>query len=362
MAQDDVLQALRAQIDEIDDIIFDALNRRMALVAKVGEHKQKRGSAIYRPERERQIVQRLHQKGSEFMDFYAIEAIYQEIFALSRNLELPQKVAFLGPIGSYTHQAAEERFGAMSEYVPLNTISAVFEALYAKRVKYGVVPLENNTNGMVGESIDLLVRFDFKIIADMILPIHHSFLSNCEHLSDIKTIYSKDIAFGQCRNFLNAHNLHHIEQIPTDSTARAVQLAANNPQSAAIGSKIAGKIYKLPLMFEHIEDSVNNKTRFVIVSDFELPPSKRDKTSLFVHFQEKDKMGDLFRLLGDFEKEGINLTRIDSRPVRGNDDFRMGFFIDCEGHYKDPPLQRLLEKRADEIKWLGSYGFTDMRE
>ena len=360
--QENVLQELRTQIDKIDDIIFDALEQRMALVAKVGEHKHKYGSAIYRPERERQIVERLNQRGSKFMNLHAIEAIYQEIFAISRNLELPQKVAFLGHIGSYTHQAAEERFGAMSEYIPLNTISAVFEALCAKRVKYGVVPLENNTNGMVGESIDLLARFDFKIIADMILPIHHSFLSNCEHLGDIKTIYSKDIAFGQCQHFLNAHNLHHIEQIPTDSTARAVQLAANNPQSAAIGSKIAGKLYNLPLMFEHIEDSQNNKTRFVIVSDFENPPSKKDKTSLFVNLKEKDQVGDLFRLLGDFEKEGINLTRIDSRPVRENNEFRMGFFIDCEGHYKDPPLQRLLEKRADEIKWLGSYIFTDMRE
>ncbi len=359
--QDEVLGQLRKQIDEIDDIIFNALESRMALVAQVGAHKHKYGSAIYRPERERQIIQRLNQKGSRYMDLRAIEAIYQEIFALSRNLELPQKVAFLGPIGSFTHQAAEERFGTMSEYIPLNTISAVFEALCTKRVKYGVVPLENNANGMVGESIDLLARFDFKIIADMILPIHHSFLSNCEHLGEIKTIFSKDIAFGQCRSFLNAHNLAHIEQIPTDSTARAVQLAANTPQSAAIGSKIAGKIYDLTVMFEHIEDSINNKTRFVIISDFELPPTGRDKTSLFVNLKDKDQVGDLFRLLGDFEKEGINLTRIDSRPVRERNDFRMGFFIDCEGHYKDAPLQRLLAKRGEEIKWLGSYIFTDMR-
>lgn len=360
--QENILQELRAQIDKVDDAIFDALEKRMSLVAQVGEYKHKYGGAIYRPEREKQIIQRLGTKNSRFMNLHAIEAIYQEIFAISRNLELPQKVAFLGPIGSYTHQAAEERFGAMSEYIPLNTISAVFEALCAKRVKYGVVPLENNTNGMVGESIDLLARFDCKIIADMILPIHHSFLSNCEHLSEIKTIYSKDIAFGQCRNFLNAHNLHHIEQIPTDSTARAAQLAANNPNSAAIGSKIAGKIYKLPLMFEDIEDSTNNKTRFAIISDFEMAPSERDKTSLFVNLKEKNQVGDLFRLLGDFEKEGINLTRIESRPVRDSNDFRMGFFIDCEGHYKDAPLQRLLNKRADEIKWLGSYVFTDMRE
>lgn len=361
MESQDILNNLRAQIDEIDDIILDAIEKRMSLVARVGEYKNKYNSAIYRPEREREIIQRLSQKNGKYMDLHSIKAIYQEIFALSRNLELPQKVGFLGPIGSYTHQAAQERFGALSEYIPLNTISAVFEALCATRIKYGVVPIENNSNGMVGESIDLLARFNFKIIADIILPIHHSFLSACEHLSEVRTIFSKDIAFGQCQNFINSHNLHNIEQIPTDSTARAVQLAASKPYSAAIGSKIAGKMYNLPIMFEHIEDSINNKTRFVIVSDFELPPSGKDKTSLFVNLKNQDQVGDLYRLLGDFEKEGINLTRIDSRPVKSENDFRMGFFIDCEGHYKDPPLQRLLNKRADEIKWLGSYIFTDMR-
>ncbi|TLD95725.1 chorismate mutase [Helicobacter jaachi] len=356
-AQDETLKALRTEIDRVDDEILRALQRRMELVAQVGAHKHKQGGAIYRPERERQIIERLSQQKSKYMDKRAIEAIYQEIFALSRNIELPQKVAFLGPIGSYTHQAAEERFGAMSEYIPLNTISAVFEALSYQRVKYGVIPLENNTNGMVGESIDLLAQSDFKIIAEVILPIHHSFLSSCEHLGEIKKIFSKDIAFGQCQRFLNANNLHHIEQIPTDSTARAVQLAAREPQSAAIGSKIAGKLYNLPLMFEHIEDSKHNKTRFVIVSDFSNAPSGRDKTSLFVNLRHKDQVGDLFRLLGDFEQENINLTKIDSRPLR-NEDFKMGFFIDCEGHYLDEPLQRLFAKRGDEIKWLGSYIFA----
>ena len=214
---------------------------------------------------------------------------------------------------------------------------------------------------LVGESIDLLARYEFKIIAEVILPIHHSFLSSCEHLSEIEKIFSKDIAFGQCQKFLNAHNLHHIEQIPTDSTARAVQLAANNPHSAAIGSKIAGKLYNLPLMFEHIEDTQHNKTRFVIVSDFSNAPSGNDKTSLFVNLRRKDEVGDLFRLLGDFEKEGINLTKIDSRPVRDNGDFKMGFFIDCQGHYEDEALQRLFAKRGEEIKWLGSYIFADIR-
>lgn len=173
--QNDILEHLRRQIDDIDDIIFDALERRASLVAQVGEHKHKNNLAIYRPKREVEIIERLAKKENKYMDINAIRAIYQEIFAFSRNLELPQKVAFLGPIGSYTHQAAVQRFGAMSEYIPLATIRSVFDALCAKRVKYGAVPIENNLNGIVGDSIDLLAQFDFKIIADVVLPIHHSF-------------------------------------------------------------------------------------------------------------------------------------------------------------------------------------------
>jgi len=359
---DKKLNELRAIVDKYDDMIFEALDKRMSLVREIGKHKTKSNSAIYRPERERAIIERLSAKKSQYLDTHTLEAIYQEIFAISRNLELPEKVAFLGPIGSFCHQAAEGRFGAMSEYIPLQTISAVFEALSRKQAKYGVVPLENNTNGMVGESIDNLAKSEFKIIAEVILPIHHSFISACEHLSQVRKIFSKDIAFGQCQHFLNAHNLHHVEQIPTDSTAKAVQLAKTTPESAAIGSKIAGKIYNLPIMFEYIEDSKNNKTRFVIVSDFSNAPSGRDKTSLFVNLKNKDQVGNLFRLLGDFEAENINLTKIDSRPIHKSDDFRIGFFIDCQGHYLDESLQRLFAKRNKEIKWLGSYLMTNIKE
>ena len=361
------LQELRDNIDSVDDEILKALQRRMELVAQIGEVKLQQGGAIYRPEREREILNRLAHKNATqsdkapLLNALAIEAIYHEIFATSRNLELPQKVAFLGPIGSYTHQAAQDRFGAMSEYIPLSTISAIFDALSHKRVKYGVLPLENNTNGMVGESIDLLATHEFKIIAEIVLPIHHSFLSTCEHLDMVEKIFSKDIAFGQCQKFLSAHNLSHIEQIPTDSTARAAQLAAQTPRSAAIGSRIAGKLYNLPLMFENIQDSEHNKTRFVIVSDFANAPSGRDKTSLFVNLKGAEEVGSLYGLLGDFKKEGINLSKISSRPIRtkpsASEDggFKMGFFIDCEGHYNDSAIQNLIAKRGDEIKWLGSY-------
>ncbi|PAF45124.1 prephenate dehydratase [Helicobacter sp. 11S02596-1] len=345
----------RNEIDAIDDAIFELLNQRLAVVADIGKQKVQTGSSIYRPEREKQIIERLAHKKSAYLNALAIEAIYQEIFAISRNLELPEKVAYLGPLGSYTHQAAEERFGAMSEYLAMTNISSVFKAVELGRAKYGVVPLENNTNGMVGDTIDLLANSELKIIAEIILPIHHSFASDCEHLGDVKRIYSKDIAFGQCNEFIKSHQLQDIDRIPVDSTAKAAQLAKEDKNAAAICSKIAGKLYHLPIMFDNIEDSNKNKTRFVIISDFVNAPSGKDKTSVFATLKEFDKSGTLLLLLKDFSQRGINLTKIDSRPIKTKSDFSFGFYIDFDGHRDDVHIQELFEARKGELKWLGSY-------
>ena len=349
------LEHLRIKIDNIDEQILDLLNQRLEVVREIGITKHKNKSSIYRPEREKQIIYRLSKMPSKYLDIKAIEAIYQEIFAISRNLEMPEKVAYLGPLGSYTHQAAEESFGAMSEYLSINTISAVFKTLESKQAKYGVVPIENNTNGIVGECIDNLANSDLKIISEIILPIHHSFASHCEHLGQVKRIYSKDIAFGQCSNFLSAYNLLGIEQIPVESTAKAAQLANKDKSSATICSKIAAKIYGLPVMFDNIQDFDDNKTRFVVVSDFSVAPSGRDKTSVFATPSGFDKPGALLELLQDFKEAKINLLKLDSRPIRANSDFSFGFYIDFDGHIQDKHIAKLFEKRANHLKWLGSY-------
>lgn len=351
------LQTLRKSIDEVDTQILQLLKNRMKLVHQVGVQKHQSGSSIYRPERERAIIDRLSAElgDEDFLDKKAVSAIYQEIFAISRNLEMRQKVAFLGPIGSYTHQAARERFGAMSEYIALNTIPAVFKALEQKRVKYGVVPIENNTNGVVGATIDHLNNSDLKIIAELVLPIHHSFISRCEHLSQLRRIYSKDIAFGQCSEFLKSHNLDELEFVSVDSTAKAAQIASEDPQSAAICSKVAAKLYEIPIMFENIEDTHDNRTRFVVVSDFVNAPSGNDKTSVFATLRNYKETAALFGLLEDFKHFGINLTKIDSRPIKSKHSFAFGFFIDFKGHYLDENVQALFAKRKEELKWLGSY-------
>jgi chorismate mutase / prephenate dehydratase len=348
------LDKLRFKIDEIDEQILALLNERMQVVADVGAFKSKTGGAIYRPEREKAILERMNSLNSGLLNATAIEAIYLEIFAVSRNLELPEKIAYLGPEGSFTHQAAESRFGAMSDYLPMSSIYAVFKALESKRAKYGVVPIENNSDGIVGETLDLLGESELKIVAELQLPIHQAFVSKAEHLTDIKRVYSKDKAFGQCRDFLVEHSIESIELIPVESTAKAAKLAAEDATSAAICSHIAAKLYNIPTLFENIEDIHTNKTRFIILSDFKNSQSEHDKTSILAKLPHKP--GSLVQFLQDFDAAEVNLLKIESRPARGDEeDFSSWFYIDFEGHFDDKKIQEILSNHATEVKWLGSF-------
>ena len=356
---DKKLLSLRNNIDKIDIEIITLLHERFKHVKEIGNIKTSSKSNIYRPDREREIIKNLLKniKKEKLYTLNAeiIEAIFYEIFAISRNLESPQKIAFLGPIGSYTHQAAESIFGPLSDYLKLSTISAVFDALSHKNAKYGVVPIENNTNGMVGECIDNLARHDFKIVKEIIMPIHHSFATKAQNLADIKRIYSKDIAFGQCNKFLLNYNLNNIERVAVSSTAMGAQMASSDPHSAAICSNIAAKLYALPIMFDNVQDSSMNRTRFVIISDFQNERGSHDKTSIFVTIKDFGKSGALFALLSDFKEANINITKIDSRPIMDKDGFKYGFYMDFQGHKDDENIKKIFKSRQKEIKWLGSY-------
>ncbi len=352
------LAECREAIDRIDDQLLELLNNRMKVVERVGEIKNESGGAIYRPEREQEIIERLYKQSKEsngILNKEAIEALFLEIFAISRNLELPEKIAYLGPEGSFTHQAAESRFGAMSDYLPLNSIHAVFNALESKRAKFGVVPIENSRDGAVGETLDLLAKSSYKIVAELYMPIHLSFVTSARHLKDVKRIYSKDKGFGQCRDFLLEHELQDVDQIPVESTAKAAKLAAQDPEAAAICSHIAAKLYNVPNMFENIEDVDSNTTRFIILSNFENAPHEFSKTSILVRLKDGNEAGALAHFLDDFDKAHVNLSKIESRPSRESDGFGYWFFIDFYGHIHDERLEKILEKRADEITWLGSY-------
>jgi chorismate mutase/prephenate dehydratase len=324
----------------------------METVHKVGQVKAQSGGAIYRPEREKSIIDRLHKQSLEAngsLNRAAIEALFLEIFAISRNLELPENIAFLGPEGSFTHQAAESRFGAMSAYLPISSIKGVFREVSNKKAKFGVIPIENSSNGIVSDTITCLSEYDLKIIAEVMVDIHHCLATTCDNVKQIKKIYSKDIAIEQCHKFLEDLGLDECELIPVESTAKAAKLATKEENCAAICSHIGAKMYKLPILFENIEDKGNNRTRFLIVSDFENGQSGEDKTSILV--QLPNSHGALVGFLNDFDRANINLTKIKSHIVEGISTF----FIDFDGHKDDDKIKEIFKKHINSIKFLGSY-------
>ncbi len=346
------LQALRDEINTIDDRLIDLYNERMRIVRKVGDLKNQTGAPIYRPEREQEILDRLkehNRRSGGVLSDAAIEALFLELFAVARNFELPERIAFLGPEASFTHQAAESKFGALSHYTPIGTIKGVFREVDRGQAKFGVVPIENSFNGIVSDTISCLSDYDLKIIAEVMIDIHHVLATKAESTRQIKRIYSKDIAFGQCKNFLEDFGLDEVEQIPVESTAKAAQLAANDPEAAAICAEVASKMYHLPILHSNIEDKGDNRTRFFVVSDFENAPSGNDKTTILVRLPNRP--GALVDFLTDFKEAGIDLTKIKSHIVEGVSIF----FIEFDGHKDDAPIRGIFKKHKESIKFLGSY-------
>jgi chorismate mutase/prephenate dehydratase len=352
MADENGLLELRNTLDSIDNEILTLLNKRMQTVHKVGTLKATSGGSIYRPEREKAIIKRLDElsiKSDGALRKNAIEAIFLEIFAVSRNLELAEKVAFLGPLGTYTHQMAESRFGGTSEYVAMNSINGVFKEVSSKRAKYGVIPIENSSSGVVNDTLMALNKYNLKIVSNASMKIHNTFSTNCKNISEVKKIYSKDVVFGQCRDFISEHRLDNIELIPVESTAKAVQMALLDNKSAAISSSIAAKMYGLPIVFENIEDDNSNNTEFIIISDFENQSSGDDNTSILAKLSKES--GSLVKFLDDFYKEDINLTKIESHMIQQE----LIFYIEFNGHQNDDNVQNILNKHKEQVKFLGSY-------
>lgn len=350
------LKDLRDKIDGLDEQLLDLLIKRMEVVKDVGELKKHEKSIIYRPEREKAIIDRLEGLSKGSLTRSAIEAIFLEIFATSRNIELPEKVAYLGPEGSFTHQAAESRFGAMSNYISLRTIKSVFDNVETGRVRFGVIPIENNQEGSVAETIDMLCERDVKIVAELPMSIHFTLGSFEDDTKKIEKIYSKDIAFRQCRSFIQDYFGEDVKLIEVASTSKAAKLALENENSAAICSHIAAKLYGLPVLYDNIEDSKHNTTRFLIIAkDILNQKSPEDKTSILAKISDSDKPGALVHFLEEFRARNINLTKIESRPARIKDSFKYWFLIDFDGHYKDEGVAEIFEKYPETITFLGSY-------
>lgn len=343
------LEELRVKIDSIDDALLKLYNERMELVHQVGEVKKNTGAPIYRPEREQSILNRLKSQNNGKLTDAAIDALFLEMFAVARNLELPEAIAYLGPEASFTHQAAESKFGAMSVYLPMSSIQGIFREVKKGTAKFGVIPIENSSNGIVSDTINCLDEYDLKIIAEVMIDVHLAFATVNDDISKITKIYSKDIAFGQCRKFLEDLGLDNVELIPVESTAKAAKLALKDETAAALCPAVAAKLNNLPIRFNNVEDDSNNRTRFFIISDFENAASENDKTSLLVRLSNEP--GSLVNFLNDFEAAHVNLTKIKSHIVGGES----LFFIEFNGHKNDANIKPILEKHQGEIKVLGSY-------
>lgn len=351
-----MLDKLRNWIDDIDDQVVELLGKRLEYVKQIGELKRNANTAIYRPEREKAIIDRLFaaSQGKNDLTRSAIEAIFLEIFAVSRNYELPERVAYLGPEGSFTHQAAESRYGAMSDYLPLDSIPSVFDAVATSRARFGVVPIENNQEGTVQETIDYLGVHNLNIVAEVVLPIHFCIASLEQDLSKVKIIYTKDIAFRQCKNFIKDYFQHDVKQIPVSSTSRACKIALEEKGTAAICAPIAARNNRLPILYSNIQDSADNQTRFLILSQhFVNQISGEDKTSLIAKLP--DEPGALVSFLKKFEDAGINLCKVESRPAKIGSKFKYIFFIELDGHFHDPSVQETIAPYKNDLTWLGSY-------
>ena len=352
-----MLDKLRKSIDAIDKKILQLLNERAQASHRIGKLKQKDGQSVYAPHREKEILSRLKSLNRGPLTQDAIEAIYREIMSFSISLEKKVAIAYLGPPVTYTHQAAQKKFGSSVDYTPCAGISDVFAEVQNGRSEYGVVPVENSTEGAVNHTLDLFIDSDLKIYAEIYLPIHHHLMSIGNPLSSITQVYSKDQVFGQCRLWLESH-LRGTQLVETASTGEAAQIVANNTNRegiACIASKIASDVYGLKVLASAIEDNANNTTRFLVVARNEAKPTPSDKTSIV--FEIKDKTGALHDILVPFKKAGINLTKIESRPSKKKV-WSYFFFVDFEGHHGDTRIQKALkelERHCTFFKILGSY-------
>ena len=348
----------RREIDAIDGKILELLVERAKLSQKIGRIKLKQGQSVYSPEREKEIFDRLKSASHGPLTGESIEAIYREIMSSSIALEKKVQIAYLGPSYTFTHQAAQKKFGSSVEYFPCSNISDVFAEVERGRSDYGVVPVENSTEGAVNYTLDMFIESPLKICAELYLGISHHLLSNAVSLKTINQIYSNPHAFAQCRLWLES-NLPSAKLMPMSSTADAARHVAEHDkfknETACIASILASKAYGLKVMAHSIEDQANNTTRFIVISRLESSPTDCDKTS--IAFAINDRVGALHDILVTFKDSKINMTKIESRPSRKKA-WNYYFFVDFEGHHAGLRIDKTLktlEKNCTFLKILGSY-------
>ncbi|MBU0621926.1 MAG: prephenate dehydratase [Gammaproteobacteria bacterium] len=348
----DELKKYREQIDRIDDELLKLFNQRAGLAQQIG--RAKGNGAVLRPEREAQVLQRMAQDNRGPLSKQAVTQLFTEIMSQCRALEAPLRVAYLGPHGTFSEAAVFQRFGQATEGVSAESIDAVFKAVESGAANYGLVPVENSTEGAIGRTLDLLLSSNLRICGEVLLQVHQCVLSNENDLSLVRKVYSHPQSFGQCQGWLNAH-LPHAERITASSNADAARLAAEESFSAAVAGEQAADHFRLKVLARNIEDESRNTTRFLVIGNQDVAASGRDKTSLVM--SAANRPGAVHDLLVPLAQNGVSMTKLESRPSRAGM-WEYLFYVDIEGHQSDARVAAALEQLrqiASFVKVLGSY-------
>ncbi len=354
MNSDSKLAEFRKQIDDLDEEIVKSIEERAKIASKIGEIKRESNVPVYRPDREREVYEKIKKLNQGPLSHSSMVSIYREIMSASISLEKGLVIAYLGPEGSFSNQATRMRFGASIQSVQYSSIPEVFRSVETKKADYGVVPVENSSEGLVNSTLDQFLLSDLVIYSEIYMRISIHLLGFETDLSKIKTLYGIKIANEQCKNWISS-NLPNCEIVETSSTAKAAMIVAEKKEGAAIASSIAAEIYGLNVIRESIEDLTNNSTRFLVIGKSQCNPTGNDKTSIV--FSIPDKPGGLYLALKPFFENKINLSKIESRPTRRNS-WEYNFFIDFNGHEKDEKIQRVLAELKSQstfLRILGSY-------
>lgn len=345
------LDQLRKRIDQVDAELVKLLNQRVGIALDIARVKQENNLRVFSPEREELVLKRVAEISPGPLPVKSLLAIYREIISATRSMERMLKVSYLGPPGTFTHQAARVRFGSSVDFEAAADIESVFTAVAKDQADCGVVPVENSTGGVVIETLDMFMKYDVKICGELTLEIHQNLLARCT-LGEVRTVYSKPDALNQCRGWLNM-NLPHVQLMPVASTTAAAELARDEDGSAAVASREAAELYGLNVLASSIEDHHNNLTRFLILDRSWSARTGKDKTSIM--FAIRNAVGALYAMLLPFKKHGINLTKIESRPSRTRA-WDYVFFVDFEGHAEDPGVKEALAELEQQCRYLQIMG------
>jgi len=347
------IDTLRRKIDSLDKQLVQLLNDRADAAVQIGEVKRDGDAPVYSPHREHAVMHHVARLNKGPLPPQVLQAIYREIISGSYALEQPLKIAFLGPEGTFSHQAALRSFGSSVEYRPMPTIQAIFEEVARKHCALGVVPIENTLGGGVVDTLDCFAHFHVPICDEILLEVHHNLLAKCA-ASKVKRIYSRPEVFSQCRKWLS-DEFRDAQLVPMDSSARAAQMAARHANTAALGSELAGQVHGLRSLFRNVEDTPHNMTRFLVLGQEPARRTGHDRTAMM--FTTRHKAGALADVLRIFSRNRVNLSSIDSRPTRRRN-WAYYFFIEAEGHMDDAAMVKAVtaaRPHCGELHILGSF-------